>query len=40
MREPRRMAGRYLLGNPAFVARALVLRSRRRRQVVNAGAKP
>jgi N-acetylglucosaminyldiphosphoundecaprenol N-acetyl-beta-D-mannosaminyltransferase len=40
MREPRRMAGRYLLGNPAFVARALVLRSRRRRQVVHAGAKP
>jgi N-acetylglucosaminyldiphosphoundecaprenol N-acetyl-beta-D-mannosaminyltransferase len=40
MCEPRRMAGRYLLGNPEFVARALVMRSRRRRQAVRAGAKP
>jgi N-acetylglucosaminyldiphosphoundecaprenol N-acetyl-beta-D-mannosaminyltransferase len=40
MREPRRMAGRYLLGNPEFMARALVLRSRQRRQPVRAGAKP
>jgi N-acetylglucosaminyldiphosphoundecaprenol N-acetyl-beta-D-mannosaminyltransferase len=38
--EPRRMAGRYLLGNPEFMARALVMRSRRRRQTVRAGAKP
>jgi N-acetylglucosaminyldiphosphoundecaprenol N-acetyl-beta-D-mannosaminyltransferase len=36
MREPRRMAGRYLLGNPQFVARALVLRSRSRRQAMRA----
>ena len=38
--EPGRMAGRYLVGNPQFMARALVLRSRRRRQPVRAGAKP
>jgi N-acetylglucosaminyldiphosphoundecaprenol N-acetyl-beta-D-mannosaminyltransferase len=38
--EPRRMARRYLLGNPEFMARALVLRSRQRRQPVRVGAKP
>jgi N-acetylglucosaminyldiphosphoundecaprenol N-acetyl-beta-D-mannosaminyltransferase len=38
LREPRRMAGRYLLGNPQFVVRALLQRTRRRRPSRRAGA--
>ena len=30
LREPRRLSGRYLLGNPAFIARALAWRMSRR----------
>jgi N-acetylglucosaminyldiphosphoundecaprenol N-acetyl-beta-D-mannosaminyltransferase len=39
LREPRRMAGRYLLGNPQFMARALVHSARQRRHPVRAGAR-
>lgn len=39
MHEPRRMARRYLLGNPEFLARALLLRSLGRRCAERAGVK-
>ena len=40
LREPRRMAGRYLVGNLEFLARAWVQRARHRDQSVRVGAKP
>jgi N-acetylglucosaminyldiphosphoundecaprenol N-acetyl-beta-D-mannosaminyltransferase len=40
LREPHRMARRYLIGNPEFMARALVHRARLRRHPVRAGGKP
>jgi N-acetylglucosaminyldiphosphoundecaprenol N-acetyl-beta-D-mannosaminyltransferase len=40
LREPRRMAGRYLVGNPEFLARALVQRARHRGASARVGAKP
>jgi len=39
LREPRRMARRYLFGNPEFMARALMQRARQRRSPVRAGGK-
>lgn len=38
--EPRRMTGRYLLGNPEFLTRALLQRARQHSGSVDAGAKP
>jgi exopolysaccharide biosynthesis WecB/TagA/CpsF family protein len=40
LREPRRMTGRYLLGNPEFLTRALLQRARQHSGSVGAGVKP
>jgi N-acetylglucosaminyldiphosphoundecaprenol N-acetyl-beta-D-mannosaminyltransferase len=40
LREPRRMARRYLVGNPEFMMRAWMHRARQRHRPLRAGAKP